>query len=196
MSIRHTTKALRGVAALALAVGLAFTVAGCGGDGDGKTQEPASSSQGKAKSGDSDKQDTKTPDPKEVLAELKGEKGIVFTINSAVRDSGGFVTVSGQIKNTGSEIFVETSGWRGKEQELAAGGDSLGGATLIDKEGKKRYYVLRDTDGQPLTSTGLTQIDAGKSVEVFAQFPAPPDSTAEVDFQLPTFPTATIKISE
>jgi hypothetical protein len=65
----------------------------------------------------------------------------------------------------------------------------------VDSKGKKRYYVLRDTDGRPLTTTGLTTIKAGGTVAVFMQFPAPPSTTAEVSFELPTFPVGTIKIS-
>lgn len=194
MSIRHTTKALRGVTAVALAAGLMFATAGCGAD-EGKAGKTKSSSTPAKKDEDSGKHVPQKPDTSQVLAELKGAGGVVFTINSAVRDSGGFVTVSGQIKNPGSEAFTATSRWSGSEREIITNGDSLGGATLFDKKGKKRYYVLRDTEGRPLTTTGLSLIDPGKSVDVFAQFPAPPADTKEVDFQLPTFPTATIEIS-
>jgi hypothetical protein len=67
--------------------------------------------------------------------------------------------------------------------------------TLVDKAEKKRYYVLRDTDGFPLTTTGISLVKAGESVAFFAQFPAPPDSTSQVDIQVPLMPTATIEIS-
>jgi hypothetical protein len=72
---------------------------------------------------------------------------------------------------------------------------SLGGATLVDAASKKRYYVLRDTDGRPLTTTGFSSLQPGESLAVFVQFPAPPTSTADVTFQLPTFASATIQIS-
>jgi len=74
-------------------------------------------------------------------------------------------------------------------------GQSFGGATLVDPKGKKRYYVLRDTDGRPLTTTGVQSVKPGETIPVFMQFPAPPSNTSEVSFQLPTFPTATISIS-
>jgi hypothetical protein len=66
---------------------------------------------------------------------------------------------------------------------------------LVDSKGRKRYYVLRDTDGRPLTTTGLSTIKSGESVPVFMQFPSPPTDTAEVTLQLPTLSFATIKIS-
>ncbi|WCD88370.1 hypothetical protein KPP03845_104777 [Streptomyces xanthophaeus] len=118
---------------------------------------------------------------------------MVLTINEAARDTGGFLTVGGQLKNTGSAAFVNTTAWRGNE--LTSSGTSVAGVTLIDKAGKKRYYVLRDTDGRCLCTTGVSTIESGQTVAFFAQFPAPPATTTEVDFTLPTFATATIKIS-
>ncbi|WP_256987936.1 hypothetical protein [Streptomyces sp. BR123] len=118
---------------------------------------------------------------------------MVLSINSATRESGGFLTVSGQLKNTGSAAFVNTTAWRGNE--LTASGTSVAGVSLTDKVGKKRYYVLRDTDGRCLCTTGVSTIEAGQTVPFFAQFPAPPAAASEVEFNLPTFATATIKIS-
>ncbi len=52
----------------------------------------------------------------------------------------------------------------------------MAGMTLVDSKGKKRYYVLRDTDNRPLTTANYTPgIEASKSLAFFAQFPAPPD---------------------
>ncbi|MFD7283650.1 hypothetical protein ACFV80_43335 [Streptomyces sp. NPDC059862] len=66
----------------------------------------------------------------------------------------------------------------------------------MDFARSKRYYVLRDTDGNPLTTTGLSTLKvAGESVWVFMQFPVPPARTTTVGFQLPLFDTADIKIS-
>ena len=67
----------------------------------------------------------------------------------------------------------------------------------MDSKSKKRYYVLRDTDGRPLTTTGFSHASRpGETLPVFMQFPAPPDRTRpRSTFQLPTFATATIEIS-
>lgn len=101
--------------------------------------------------------------------------------------------MSGQLKNTGDKDFNHTTAWRGNE--LTGSGESVAGATLVDKAGKKRYYVLRDTEGRCLCTTGVNSIGAGKSLPFFVQFPAPPPNAAEVEFNLPTFATATIKLS-
>lgn len=193
MSTRYTTKARRGMVAVAIAAGLALAVAGCGSD-DPKPESSSSS----APSGQGDDGPQKDPEqaPQEVLAELKGGEGFVLTLNSAKRDSGGFVTVNGQIKNTGDRTKNISSALSGNETEVLRHGRSLGGATLVDAEGKKRYYVLRDTEGRPLTTTGMRAMKPGETIPVFMQFPAPPEGTTEVSFQLPTFASATIEISE
>ncbi|MFG2778834.1 hypothetical protein ACGFY7_13445 [Streptomyces prunicolor] len=191
MSIRFTSTARRGTVALAVAAGLALGVAGCGSGGDDKKPETSASA---SKSGGSDPsaQEGQSETP---LAELTGTDGLLLQITSADRDSGGFVTVNGVFKNDGDKLLTIPSALRGDETEILQHGTSLGGATLVDSKGKKRYYVLRDTDGRPLTTTGLTTIKAGGTVAVFMQFPAPPSTTTEVSFELPTFPVATIKIS-
>ncbi|MFD8143348.1 hypothetical protein [Streptomyces sp. NPDC059708] len=178
------------------AVVLAITLAGCGAGSDDKPKAGQDPSSAKSQ-GDAPKPQapsgTPKPAPTEVLASVNGEGGMTLTINSAVRDAGGFLTVSGQFKNTGSQAFASTAAWRGNE--LTGSGASVAGVTLVDKVGKKRYYVLRDTDGRCLCTTGLTVIEAGQSVPFFAQFPVPPAGTDQVDFTMPTFATATVKIS-
>jgi hypothetical protein len=191
MSIRFTTKARRGMVALTVAAGLALGVAGCGGGGDDKKPDTSASA---SKDGGS-KPSAQEGQSEEPLAELKGPDGLSLKITSAKRDSGGFLTINGELKNDGSEAAVLSSQLTGNETEIMKNGQSFGGATLVDTKGKKRYYVLRDTDGRPLTTTGVQDVKAGGTVSVFMQFPAPPASTAEVDFQLPTFSTASVKIS-
>ncbi|MEV5251055.1 hypothetical protein AB0K98_04715 [Streptomyces werraensis] len=191
MSVRFTTRARSGAVTLVVAAGLALGAAGCGGGGDDdkpKSRASASETRGSDPSAQEGQEEA-------VLAELKGRDGLVLTIESATRDAGGFVTVSGEIKNDGSEdarVPIET---RGDETEIMRHGGSFGGATLVDSASKKRYYVLRDTDGRPLTTTNIPRIKPGETVPVFMQFPAPPPDTTEVTFQLPTFASGTIQIS-
>jgi hypothetical protein len=139
MSNRRTTKACRASTALAMAAALALATAGCG--GDEKTQDKETSVSD-ANGSDSGKTARKEPDPNKVIVEVKGKDGIVLMINSVQRDSGGFVTVNGQVKNTGGEKFYGTQDWSGNEPDVMKQGSSVAGATLIDKAGKKRYYVV------------------------------------------------------
>ncbi|GGZ94429.1 hypothetical protein ACFOOM_29070 [Streptomyces echinoruber] len=193
MSIRFTAKARRGLVALTVATGLALGVAGCGdggGGGDDKKQEASASASRSDGSAPSTQEGSD-----ESLAELRGEDGLMLRITSATRDSGGFVTVNGELKNDGDQSVRVSVRTAGDETEIIRHGSSLGGATFVDSAGKKRYYVLRDTDGRPLTTTNLPRIKAGASIPVFMQFPAPPPDTTEVTFELPTFSSATLKIS-
>ncbi|WP_407550166.1 hypothetical protein QOM21_13650 [Streptomyces sp. Pv4-95] len=194
MSIRRTTKAARGAVAMASAVGLALVVAGCGGDGGGSQatddKKPAAHSSAPKKS------DTGAPaaDSDKVIGEMKGPDGVVVTLHSVVRDSGGFVTVNGTVTNRGTRAFNAID-WRSNETEMRSR-SSISGATLVDKAGKKRYLVLRDTNGECLCTTGLSGLMPGSSRPVFAQFPAPPAKVTEVDFQLPTMPPASVQITD
>ncbi|MEV6052311.1 hypothetical protein [Streptomyces sp. NPDC052107] len=192
MSIRFTAKARRGMVALTVVAGLAVGVAGCGGGaGDDKKPHSSESASQGGNSGPS-AQEGQSDQP---LAELKGSDGLLLQITSVQRDSGGFVTVNGTLKNDGAGDLLIPSALSGNETEITKNGPSLGGATLVDSKGKKRYYVLRDTEGRPLTTTGLGTLKAGQSLQVFMQFPSPPTDTIEVALQLPTLSSATIKIS-
>ncbi|WAP58035.1 hypothetical protein [Streptomyces sp. S465] len=192
MSMRHTTKARRGAAATALAAALALAMAGCGsGDGGEKPDHGAGRASTAAKD-DGGKQEPAV-DTSKTIGEMKGPGGIVVTLHSAVRDDGGFVTVNGTVTNRGSQLFNAID-WRSKETEVKSQ-SSVSGASLIDEKGKKRYLVLRDTDGQCLCTTGLSGIKPNESRPLFAQFPAPPKSVTEVDFQIPTMPSVGITLS-
>ncbi|MFI6770283.1 hypothetical protein [Streptomyces sp. NPDC050355] len=195
MSIRRTTKTARGAVAMASAVGLALVVAGCGGGGDGGARasddkKPPARSHAPKDSGPG----TPAADSAKVIGEMKGPDGVVVTLSSVVRDSGGFVTVNGTVTNHGSRAFNAID-WRSNETELRSR-SSISGATLVDKAGKKRYLVLRDTNGECLCTTGLSGLMPGASRPIFAQFPAPPAKVTEVDFQLPTMPPASVQITD
>ncbi|WP_316740265.1 hypothetical protein [Streptomyces sp. MK7] len=192
MSIRFTAKARRGMAALIIATGLAVGVASCGGGGGDDKKPDATASASKDGGSEPSAQEGQSAAP---LAELRGADGLLIQIVSAQRDSGGFVTVNGNLKNDGAQSVPIPAQVSGDETEIIKHGISLGGATLVDSKGKKRYYVLRDTEGRPLTTTGLGTVDAGQTIPVFMQFPSPPANVTDVSLQLPTFSSGTIKIS-
>ncbi|MFE9763195.1 hypothetical protein ACFYPC_01465 [Streptomyces sp. NPDC005808] len=197
MGIRQTMKGRRALSAVAITAGLLLTVAGCGGGDDGDSDKGAPTPSTSATSGSSDggNAESKTPEPETVLAEVKGENGLVLAITSAQRDEGGFVTVEGTVTNNTGDGWIAGT-WRGDESELAKNGASMAGASLIDQKGKKKYLVLRDTSGRCLCtqfSGGLTQ---GATTQWFAQFPAPPADTTAVDFLVGAMPPASIELTE
>ncbi|MGW7385304.1 hypothetical protein [Streptomyces sp. NPDC054794] len=129
------------------------------------------------------------------LAVLKGQRHLQLTLTSARRAPAGAVTVRGTLKNTSSSLVVVPAELRGSETAVLKNGPSLAGATLVDFTGGRRYYVLRDTDARPLTTTGLSKLAAGESAAVFMQFPAPPARTTTVDFEMPLFESTTLTLT-
>jgi hypothetical protein len=193
--------ARRAATTATLAVCTAILLTACGGGGGGGDSR---ASDGKP----ADRQETATASstqrasqaapsatPTQILAQIKGEQDVEVTIDSAVRDSGGFVTVQGEITNNGTSVFDATK-WVGTETAVLSSGASVAGAVLVDEAGKKRYYVLRDTEGKCLCTMDLVDIEPKETRPFFAQFPSPPASTTSVDFELPTMPPAKIPLSE
>ncbi|MEU4921764.1 hypothetical protein AB0G29_20710 [Streptomyces parvus] len=204
MSMRRTTTTRRAMAAVGMTAALAFALAGCGDDGgdkpgnEGSSAPSAPASPSAEDKGEPQQEDTaagENVDPDVKLAETRGQGGLVLVVNEVKRDSGGFLTVQGAITNEGDQART-TSGWAGSEVNIVnKNPNSVAGATLVDKAGKKRYYVLRDTDSRCLCTTAITSLAPGKTAPIFMQFPAPPQDTTEVDFNLPTFATTSLKIS-
>lgn len=198
MNIRRTTKARRAMTAVAITTGLVLTVVGCGGgdDGDNNKSDKGSSPSTPAKEGGAgeEKGDSKAPAPDQTLAEVKSN-GITLTVSSVTRDEGGFLTVSGKVTNGTSGIWV-ASEWRSDESELKKNGGSLAGASVVDQEGKKKYLVLRDTTGRCLCTKFEGGVNQSQSADWYAQFPAPPEGTTKLQFQVPTMPPASIELSE
>lgn len=201
MKFRHTMKSRRTMTAVAIATGLLVTVAGCGGgDGNGgdddKSDKTTSSSvPSSTDGGGSEETDSQAPADQPALAEVKNGD-LTLAITSAVRDEGGYVTVNGTVTNSGGDFWI-AGDWRGDERELSKNGSSLAGAALVDSKAKKKYLVLRDTDGRCLcTKFEGGGVDAGQTADWFAQFPAPSADSTQVNFQVGTMPPASIEISE
>ncbi|MGW1533622.1 hypothetical protein [Streptomyces aureus] len=194
MDLRHTMKGRRVMAAATMTSGLLLMVAGCGGSGDDAKPKASSSAPASTPSkGDGRNGQSPTASADKVLATAK-DGDITVTIVSAQRDQGGFVTVSGQVTNGGSHSWLGAN-WQSEETELASNGGSLSGASLVDEKGKKKYLVLRDTSGRCLC-TKFSLLRPGDSTSWFAQFPAPPNGTDSVNFQVGSMPPASIEISE
>ncbi|MFG3495144.1 hypothetical protein [Streptomyces sp. NPDC047928] len=193
--------AARTAAAGVTAAALATLLTACGADGGGtdegaKPPEKAGSASSASADPSRPTQDgPSVPDTSSTLTTINGSTGFQIVIHTAVRDQGGFLTVTGSLKNTSDKMLIAPPQWSGQEINVKKTGPSFAGITLLDKTEKKRYYVLRDTDGYPLTTTGITSVKAGESIAMFAQFPAPPAATTQVDIQIPQMPVATIEIS-
>ncbi|WP_159772359.1 hypothetical protein [Streptomyces sp. HM190] len=195
MKFRYTTRGRAALTAVTIATGLVLTVAGCGGGGDDDKPSKADSSAKPSKDSENEAgEESDAPAEPSVLAEVKAG-GLTLKVTSAARDSGGFVTVEGTVTNGTGKPWVGAE-WRGDESELVKNGGSIAGANLVDPNGKKKYLVLRDTEGRCLCTRFTGGVQTGATTDWFAQFPAPPQDTTSVDFQVGSMPPATIELSE
>jgi hypothetical protein len=64
---------------------------------------------------------------------------------------------------------------------------SIGGITLVDSAGKKKYFVVRDTENNCLCSRGVKDIPPGSRINLWAKFPAPPDDVQKISVVIPHF---------
>ncbi|WP_432091288.1 hypothetical protein [Streptomyces sp. NRRL F-5630] len=185
--------------ALSLVAALSLTVASCGGEGEGDSKKESRASSPAAPREDSPSSPAAQPssgdDEETVLAEVKGGQELDLKVTSAQRDAAGFVTVSGTVTN-GSGNAWTAADWRGDERELRDNGGSIAGASLVDATAKKRYLVLRDTQGRCLCTRFVGGVNPGATTDWFAQFPALPSSTKKVTFQVGSMPPAEIPLSE
>ncbi|WP_405654132.1 hypothetical protein [Streptomyces sp. NBC_00019] len=178
---------------MGITVGVALAVAGCSDSGSSTLPDRAAAATAQGGGAVPRSQQERTAAPQ---AELAGRNGLVLAITVAERDrAAGYLTVRGDLTNTGPKTTAVPAELRGNETDVLRTGSSLAGATVVDFAARKRYYVLRDTDDRPLTTTGLSTLEPGESTRVFMQFPAPPPSASRVGFHLPLFDTANIAIS-
>lgn len=175
---------------------LLLGVAGCGnGDdgGDGDSKQSASSTPASKGGDDEPTGESQAPSSNQPLATAKdGDVTVDFT--SAVREAGGFVTVAGTVTNNGSDLWLAAD-WVSDETELRKNAGSLAGSSLVDPEGKKKYLILRDTSGRCLC-TRFSRVDPGATTSWYAQFPAPPESTTKVNFQVGGLPPTSLELTK
>jgi hypothetical protein len=202
MSMRRTLKGRSGLPAAAVTTALVLAVAGCSSDGGGGSggddgKKPAASSGGDSGSSGGDSAGDAPADEGDggPLAEVKGSNDIALTISTAKRENGGFITLTGKVTNSGSKAWSGVE-WKSDESEVGnANPASMAAARLVDKKGKKRYYILRDTEGRCLCTSFKGGLMPGNSKTWYAQFPAPPEGNDSVDFQIADLPTANITVS-
>lgn len=202
------TRRLLGVAVLAAALGLT----GCGalpdragtessaGGADGSAPAPQRSGDDEAAQPTADGS-TEQVAPGAVVGTSTGslqasptdpeQVPLRLDVRSVRRVDGDAVEVRFALTNLHDEyVFEPWSTMADASVESGANYD-VGGAALIDLPGDRRYLTLLDTDDVCLCSTfsggSDTAVEPGRTVELYAQFPAPPESTGSVDFTLPGF---------
>lgn len=117
--------------------------------------------------------DGDAPGSRVEIHEMKRSSGDTLTLR--------FSMVNGSTKDIAfSYAFVE----QGKD---IPDFNSIGGVHLIDPVGKKKYFVVRDTENQPSCSKGLKDLKPGERVNLWSKFPAPPEDVQKISVVVPHF---------
>jgi hypothetical protein len=65
---------------------------------------------------------------------------------------------------------------------------SVGGVSLVDAAGKKKYMVVRDSEKACICSRDVKDLPAGARVNLWAKFPPPPEDVKRISIMIPHFP--------
>ena len=121
------------------------------------------------------------------IASADGEtSGVKVVVQELKRTSGGTVSMKFSITNGSDKAVGGGYEFADKDHEIGDHG-SVGGVQLIDEGGKKKYFVVRDTAGKCVCSQGVHSLKPGDTVNVWARFPAPPDSVQKITIIVPHF---------
>jgi hypothetical protein len=118
------------------------------------------------------------------VATTDGEQpGIRIDVTELKRSSGDTVTLRFSLVNGSSEDFTLADTLR-----LRGSGQNVSGVYLLDPANKKKYQVIMGADDQCVCSSGVPYtLEAGKAINLWAKFPAPPADVAEVGVVVPHF---------
>jgi len=121
------------------------------------------------------------------IASADGEtSGVKVVVQELKRTSGGTVSMKFTITNGSDKEVGGGYSYGDKDHEIIDHG-SVGGVQLVDEAGKKKYFVVRDTDGKCVCSQGVHSLKPGDTVNVWARFPAPPDNVPKITIIVPHF---------
>jgi hypothetical protein len=122
---------------------------------------------------------------KQAIASADGEKpGVRVEVNELKRVSGGTVMLRFAMINDGNN---EVSFGYDFAQKGTNDYGNIGGVHLIEPVGKKKYLVVRDSQGACDCSQGLTRVAANSRMNLWARFPAPPDNVEKIGVVIPHF---------
>lgn len=130
-----------------------------------------------------------------VLATTDGEKpGIRVEVTELKRTSGDTVNLKfAMINDSDKDMGFGYDFGEGSTSDIG----TIAGVHLIDAAGKKKYFVVRDSEGACLCSRGLADIKPKTRANLFAKFPAPPGDVQKITVVIPHFtPMDDVPISQ
>lgn len=132
------------------------------------------------------------------IASADGEKsGIRVEVTELRRMSGGTISMKFTFINDSDKKLGFGYDFGDREHHDIKDFSSVGGVTLVDPVGKKKYFVVRDSDNTCLCSRGLPDIDPRSRANLWAKFPAPPEDVKKISIVIPHFaPMDDVPISQ
>ena len=122
--------------------------------------------------------------PRQPIASADADDpGIRVDVQELKRDSGGTLTLRFAIVNDTDKSWGDTCAFRESGSE---GCKTISGVHLLDAANKKKYLVVRDAQGKCVCGT-IESIAAKSSRNMWAKFPAPPDSVTKISVIIPNF---------
>ncbi len=120
-----------------------------------------------------------------VLATTDGDKpGIRVEVVELKRTSGDTVSLKfAMINDSDQDMGFGYDFGEGSTTDIG----TIAGTHLIDAAGKKKYFVVRDSEGACLCSRGLKSIQPKTRANLFAKFPAPPADVQTITVVIPHF---------
>jgi hypothetical protein len=112
------------------------------------------------------------------LASTEGEvPGVTLAVQELKRSSTGVTLKMMYINRTPKDV----------DMVFLAGGRDLSGVHLLDMSGKKKYFVVKDSEGHCVCSSGFS-LGAGAQLPLWAKFPPVPEDVQKITVEAPHFP--------
>lgn len=126
-----------------------------------------------------------------ILGSGDGEKsGSRIDITELQRVSGNMVLLKFVMVNDSSGIISLASDFEGPESgptDIQRDTGTIAGVTLEDAAGSTKYTVVRDAQRNCVCSSALGNLAVKSKLNLWAKFPAPPDSVTKLNVVLPHF---------
>ena len=133
------------------------------------------------------------------VAKTDGEKaGLRIEVVELKRSSGDTVTLRFNLINDSGDSF-KPEGWYFGDYKGHQNQDigNVGAINLIDTVGKKKYFVVRDTDENCVCSNDIPSVNSKSRAALWAKFPAPPGDVKKISVAIPHFiPMDDVAISQ
>ena len=131
------------------------------------------------------------------VASADGEKsGIRVEVTELKRVSGGTISLKFTFINDSEKKLGFGYDFGDPDHQIKDHG-SVGGIMLLDPVGKKKYFVVRDSENTCLCSRGVHDIESKSRGNLWAKFPAPPEDVKKISVVIPHFgPMDDVPISQ